>query len=103
MGYGMDKTQQIFLRIAGLLLFAIFLVIIILAIGSPGEHQPDISATVVVLFVVLAVVILMIIINRIRTCSRIHGSGKRAGEKQETLKKWYQDVDEERTGAQWMN
>ena len=103
MWYGMDKIQQLFLNIAGLLLFAIFLVIIILAIGSPGEHQPDISAIVVVLFVVPAVVTLMIIINRIRTCSRIHGSGKRADEKQEKLEKWYQEMDEERTVAQWMN
>jgi|GEM_PF-3161361 len=70
MWYGLDKTQQIFLRIAGLLLFAIFLVIIILAIGSFGEHQPDISGILVVLFVLPAVVTLIIIINRIHTCSR---------------------------------
>ncbi len=86
MWYGMDKIQQIFLKIAGLLLFAIFF-IIILATGSPKEHRPDISAIVTILFVLLVVVTLMIIINRIHTCSRIHGSGKRADEKQETLRK----------------
>ena len=103
MWYGMDKIQQIFLKIAGLLLFAIFFVIIILATGSPKEHQPDISAIVVILFVLLAVVTLMIIINRIHTCSQIDGSGKRADEKQETFRKLHQNMDEVRTGAQWMN
>ena len=71
MWYGMDKIQQKFLKIAGLLLFAIFFVIIILVTGSQKEHQPDISAIVVILFVVPAVVTLLIIINRIHTSSRI--------------------------------
>lgn len=87
MWYGMDKIQQKFLKIAGLLLFAILFVIIYLAIGSPKDHQPDISAIVVILFVLLAVITLMIVINRIQTCSCIHGSGKRADEKLETLRK----------------
>ena len=103
MWYGMDKIQQLFLKIAGLLLFAIFIVIIILSTGSSKEHQPDISAIVAILFVLLVVVTFMIIINRIHTCSRIHGSGKRADEKQETLRKQYQNRDEVRTSTQWMN
>ena len=86
MWYGMDKIQQIFLKIAGLLLFAIFFVVIIMATGSSKEHQPDISVIAVILFVLLAVVTLMIVINYIHTCARIHGSGKKADEIQETLR-----------------
>jgi len=103
MRYGMDKTRQVSLKIAGLLLFAIFFVIVILATGSPKEHQADISAIVVILFVLPGVVTLMIIIDRIHTCSRIHGSEKGLTENTETLRKWYQNMDEVRTGAQWMN
>ena len=62
---GMDKIRQRFLKIAGLLLFLIFIVIIILSTGSSKDYQPDISASVAILFVLLVVVTSMIIINRI--------------------------------------
>jgi hypothetical protein len=87
MWYGMDKIQQKFLSIAGLLLFTLLFFIIFLATGFSRDYQPDISALVVILFIILVVVAFLIIINRIYACSRFHTSGKKADEKQETLRK----------------